>query len=520
MSKLQRDTGDNEMLDNLKRRLKRWLILVSVSLLGLLIAFFITWHVFFKYVPPGHMLVVVAKFGTDRDPTRTMSQPGEKGALQEVLGEGWHFITPIVYATEVKPNVEVPPGKVGIVMALGGKTPRDGHIITDHDEEKGIRRKVLSPGTYRFNPYGYQVDLVPAVEITPGHVGVQRRLLGKDSKSRFAASSEEKGILREVLQPGLYFINTQEYELKEHEVGIYQTSYHHDNNKSKSTGLSFPVKDGYTIALECTIEWEVLPRDVPELASRYTSWPEIEKNVIDQQARKICQDRGFNYGAQDFLEGNKREKFQEDFSDGLKTACQKQLVKVNSAYIRNIIIPENFLKLKRDRRLAEETRVTNEAKQELAQSNADVEEEKKKVKQAEEKVGKETEKLVAEIKVQVDNLDRKTTSEIEQLTAKYSAQMAELDAQTKLTLAEGETHATRLKETARSSIFKMKLDVFQGDGSAYMRYTLAEQLNPKLSLRLFHAGPGTFWTNLDGKSMNLMLTPTSQGENKESTSKK
>ncbi len=515
MSKLQKTfDGDSEFWDNLKRRLKRWLILIGVPLLGLLIVFFIMWNVFFKYVPPGHMLVVVAKFGTDRDPARTMSQPGEKGALEQVLGEGWHFVMPIFYAIEVHPNIEVPPGKVGIVTALGGKTPKDGHILTDSNDEKGIRRKVLPPGMYRLNPYGYKIDLIEAVEITPGHVGVQRRLLGKDSKSRFAGGAEEKGILREVLQPGLYFINTREYEIKQHEVGIYQTSYQHDNKK---TGLSFPVKDGYTIALECTIEWEVLPKDVPDLAARYTSWNEIEKNVVDQQARKICQDRGFNYGAQDFLEGNKREKFQQDFAEGLKAACENQLVKVNSAYIRNIIIPENFLKLKRDRRLAEETKVTNEAKQELAKSNADVEEEKKKVRQAEEKVGKETEKLVAEIKIQVENLDKKTSSEIEQLTAKYNAQMAELDAQTRLTLAEAETNATKLKETAKSSLHKMKLDVFGGDGNAYMRYTLAEQLNPKLALRLFHAGPGTFWTNLDGKSMNLMLTPPgNQGESKES----
>jgi hypothetical protein len=443
-----------------------------------------------------------------------MSQSGEKGAQEQVLGEGWHFVMPIVYATEVHRNLEVPPGQVGIVTALGGKTPKEGHFITDSDDEKGIRRKVLAPGMYRLNPYGYKVDLVPAVEITPGHVGVQRRQLGKDSTSRFAEKDDEKGILREVLQPGLYFVNTREYEVKQHETGIYQTSYHYDKNKN--TGLSFPVKDGYTITLDCTVEWEVLPKDVPELAARYTSWNEIEKNVIDQQARKFCQDRGFNYGAQDFLEGYKREKFQEDFTEELKNACQKQLVQVNSAYIRTIVIPENFLKLKRDRRLAEETKVTNEAKQELAKSNADVEEEKKKVKQAEEKVGKETEKLVAEIKVQVENLDKKTTTEIEQLTAKYTAQIAELEAHTRITLAEADTTVTTLKETARNSIYKMKLDAFQGDGNAYLRYTLAEQLNPKLALRLFHAGPGTFWTNLDGKRVNLMLTPPNQTESQSS----
>jgi hypothetical protein len=51
----------------------------------------------------------------------------------------------------------------------------------------------------------------------------------------------------------------------------------------------------------------------------------------------------------------------------------------------------------------------------------------------------------------------------------------------------------------------MKMDVFGSDGQAYLRYALAQQLNPKLVLRLFHSGPGTLWTNLDNKNMNLLL---------------
>ena len=34
---------------------------------------------------------------------------------------------------------------------------------------------------------------------------------------------------------------------------------------------------------------------------------------------------------------------------------------------------------------------------------------------------------------------------------------------------------------------------------------LAEQLNPKLMLRLFHSGPGTFWTNMGEKGANLLI---------------
>jgi hypothetical protein len=45
-------------------------------------------------------------------------------------------------------------------------------------------------------------QLVDAIEIKSGFVGVQA-LLGKDGPSRFAEKPDEKGILHEVLQPGL-----------------------------------------------------------------------------------------------------------------------------------------------------------------------------------------------------------------------------------------------------------------------------------------------------------------------------
>jgi hypothetical protein len=49
------------------------------------------------------------------------------------------------------------------------------------------------------------------------------------------------------------------------------------------------------------------------------------------------------------------------------------------------------------------------------------------------------------------------------------------------------------------------MDLFQNDANAYLKYAMAEQLNKDLKLRMFHSGPGTFWTNLGDKNMNLMM---------------
>ena len=484
---------------------RRWLLAGSLSLLTLLLLSLMLWNVFFHYVPPGKMLVIISKNGTELSEGRVLAREGEKGIQEKVLGEGWHYVTPVVYATEQHPNVTIRPGHVGIVTAQGGDLPADGRVLAEKDTEKGIRRDVLLPGSYRLNPYGFKVEEVEAVRIEPGKIGVMRRLLGQDGPDRFAHNPEEKGILREVLQPGTYYVNTKEFEVIPCEVGIYQTSYHYEPQPQKSTAISFPARDGNTISMDCTIEWEVKPADWPDLVAAYGDLTVVERNVVDQHARKISRDRGFNYGAQDFLEGEKREKFQTDFTDELKMICQENKVVVHSAFIREMIIPDNFLEQKRQRQLATETRLTSEALTETAEEAAKVAEAERMIEQAKKGVEAETERMVGGIDQETKNITIQVEADIEALKAKFGAQIAELDAERTRLTGEAEAEVKTMTETAKSSIYKKKMSVFQSDSNAYLRYSMAEKLNEKMVLRLFHSGPGTFWTNMGNKNMNLML---------------
>jgi regulator of protease activity HflC (stomatin/prohibitin superfamily) len=496
------------------RRLRRLALAIGIPLVLALVLFLVLWNTFFHYVGPGEMLVIIAKNGAPLKAGEVLADPGEKGVQRAVLGEGWHFVMPVAYSTERKRNVEVPPGQVGIVTNLGGQTPPEGRELARKDGERGVRPDVLPPGSYRLNQYGYQVEMAPATEVKPGYVGVLRRQLGRKNAGRFADGPDDKGIVREVLQPGLYYLNTKEYEVIHCEVGIDQTSYR-DKHKANEHAITFQAKDGYQIIMECTIEWEVLPNDAPELLAEFgtavsegktvVNFQTVERNVIDQHAMKISRDRGFNFGTQDFLEGSHREVFNADFTAALKEACREKHVMVRSAFIRQIIIPQEFLKQKSEKQMAAESKLTNEARELTAQSEADVEREKSMVKQAVAKVEAETERLVAGINREKENVMSRTDAEVEEMKAKYGAQIALLDAERKTVLGTAEAEATRLRETAKSSLYKMKMDVFANDGQAFLRYTLAQQLNPKMILRLFHSGPGTLWTNLDNKNMNLLL---------------
>jgi hypothetical protein len=145
------------------------------------------------------------------------------------------------------------------------------------------------------------------------------------------------------------------------------------------------------------------------------------------------------------------------------------------------------------------------AKTETAKSNAEVEEAKSMINQRVAEVGAETARLVAAIDRQRENVKTLTGAEIEKMRAEYGAKIAQLDAEREQVMGEAKAQVDKMRETAKSSLHKMKMDVFANDGNAYLRYTMAQQINPKLVLRLFHSGPGTLWTNMGDKNMNLLM---------------
>src|SRR5262249_54951111 len=140
--------------------------------------------------------------------------------------------------------------------------------------------------------------------------------------------------------------------------------------------------------------------------------------------------------------------------------CAADNVGVRSAYIRNIVIPDNFLKQKRLEQLAVEQTETSKALTETAQTKADVEEAQRMIAQREQIVQAETARMVAVVEQKTKNLTVITEAQINQLKARYGADIAALDAERELELGKAKAQATELRETARGSLYKMKMDVF------------------------------------------------------------
>ena len=176
------------------------------------------------YVPAGHMAIVTAKTGDPLPPGAILAEDGQKGVRREPLAEGRHFLNPITHDWRIVPITRIPAGSVGLVTSKNGKELPSGEILAPDHDSKGVWKDVLGPGSYRLNPEGYTVDVLNAINIPIGYVGVVTSQTGKPAAAGLFAGPGEKGVLEKVLQPGLYYVNPRAYQVDVVEIGMNQVS--------------------------------------------------------------------------------------------------------------------------------------------------------------------------------------------------------------------------------------------------------------------------------------------------------
>ncbi len=198
-------------------------LILSVVVIAVVLTIWWQWGFCRFYVGPNQMAIITAKSGDPLDPGQILAREGQKGILEEPLGEGRHFLNPIFYERKIVPAIIIDPGKVGIVTSKVGEKLPTGEFIAERGQ-KGIWRSVLGPGKYRMNPYGYNIEIADAISIPIGYAGVITSLSGEQAPSGQFANNKQKGVRKDVLQPGLYYVNAKEYKVDVLEIGINQVS--------------------------------------------------------------------------------------------------------------------------------------------------------------------------------------------------------------------------------------------------------------------------------------------------------
>ena len=520
------------------------LVVGVVALYALWLGF--KWTAMRVYVGPNEAMIVTNKFGTPLPAEYVVAPAGSnyKGVQEEVRGPGRYFLDPVEYEWEVVDQVKIPAGDpdkwewdeegnlkdaqdtapqvavISLKQSLkGGSAPAEDTVVVPNGY-KGVQQDVLTPGTYKLNKALMTWTLVPAVVVPPGSVGVVTRLVGdvgvvssaslteiskattqpsgSNVPTRLVVGPTQRGILKDVLQPGIYYLNPKMVKVTIVPVGYDQITLDHRTN----TAVRFYSFDGYQVEADFTVVWGRSPKDAPNIVANIGNVSKVRTNVIEPAMKAACQNEGAKYSAKELIQGDTRSQFQDDLSQALEKQIEARNIHVLLVLIRNIAIKDNSgrdqtmgllgtiqranIEIERDLTYKQKTK-TAVVQAELEQANKLVE------------VNRET--VAAETKVKVANIladGQKKAAEIDAQrgvqVAAVELEAAKLAAQRTEILGKAAADVEQLKRSAEAKGAKLLVDAL-GSPDAYNRYIFAKNFDPA-EVRLIFAGPGTFWTDL------------------------
>jgi len=499
------------------------------------------WTAMRVFVGPDEALVLTSKFG-DPLPAGYVVVPLDKhykGVHEEVFGPGRYFFDPVEYEWQIVKQVHVPAGDpdlwefdengnlkdpntapmVAVVSLKQGKAlEHEAEVVPDG--YKGVQEHVLTPATYKLNPALMTWTLVPAVVVPPGSVGVVTRLVGdigtvssatlteistattqaapSAAPSRLVTGPMQRGILKDVLQPGVYYLNPKMVKVSIVPVGFDQITLDHQTNKA----VRFYSYDGYQVEADFTVVWGRDPADAPNIVANIGGVDKARTNVIEPAMKAACQNEGAKYSAKELIQGDTRSKFQDDLSDSLKQQVEARNVHVLLVLIRNIAVKDTAGKDQTMGLLATIQRANIEVERDLTyKQQTQTAVVKAELEQANKLVDVSREMVAAESKVKVANIladGQKQAAEIgarrELKVAAIDLEVSKLNAQRTQILGKAAADVERMKREAEAQGAKLLVDAL-GSPEAYNRYIFAKNFEPA-DVRLIFAGPGTFWTDL------------------------
>ena len=553
------------------------------------------------YVPAGHMAIVTAKTGDPLPPGAILAEDGQKGVRREPLAEGRHFLNPITHDWRIVPITRIPAGSVGLVTSKNGKELPSGEILAPDHDSKGVWKDVLGPGSYRLNPEGYTVDVLNAINIPIGYVGVVTSQTGKPAAAGLFAGPGEKGVLEKVLQPGLYYVNPRAYQVDVVEIGMNQVSIvgksgtvvltkaqsqsanglgdlqqqtlakqvqkraeYVTNNadlgivdedsarnfsnfslsslaspsterqrnaiagaakakaRAQASGgvpaqslpasdsvafgmnqfVQFPSSDGFAIMLDMTVEFELMPESISKIFMLYGDLPAVVSKILMPQILSISRMKGSDYKARDFIDGEGRQKFQQEMTEELVRVMKEKSIVVRNAIVRHVEVPGEILEPIQSAAIAKEQDLTNVTAQETEKRRAELNTELATVDQLRREVEQETAKLVATVaattkkdvaQIEVDT--KLKVAEVDLECAKIQAKVIETRGEAKVKAEFAVANEEALGVKRRAGAFK--------DTALWADLKFADELNPELKIRVIHAGEGTLWTDLKGAGVSI-----------------
>jgi len=436
-------------------------------------------------IEPGsdEIAILIHKTGKDLPPEQIIAtEPDQKGIQLEVLPEGRYFRNPYSWEWKIEKITDIPAGKFGVLTRLYGQDLPEGRILAS-EGTKGIVAEVLQPGKYRINPYACQVELFDATSIQPGHGGVVTLLVGDDlfskeipaeMRNNYVAATGYKGVQPKVLEPGTYY-DKNPYMYSIAEVNLQSQRF----EMSGDDAINFLTVDGFTVHVEGTIEYALIPAQVAKLTQQVGDMDDIIKKIIMPLARGFSRIEGSKNPAKNYITGETRQRFQDNLEDHLKAKCLESGVAIRSVLIRNITPPDEIASVIRNREVAVQNARKIEQQIAQAKSQAELTRQEALAQQNKEKVEAETAAIRALISAKQDQEVRLIAAKQDLEVAKLETAAAQAQADAILLKAEAERKVIALDNEATANVISNQIQAFNG-GMNFARYAFFQKVGPQI----------------------------------------
>lgn len=498
---------DDVSREEVLRRLRRaggWGLIVLIGLSGLVGMIVYTFFFCRIEVPSGKIAVLMKKTGeeisNDMEIVPEAMSSQYKGIEEKVLTEGRYFYNPWKWDWDVVDQVDIPENRLGVRIRLYGDDLGYGNLIAEEQSQKGIFAEVLRPGRYPLNAIAYEAGTTPSpnrnnfielvelhepVVIPAGFIGVVTLLSAPpaDDPNQLIVETGKRGTQKETLDPGVYYINP--YVQRVNLVDCRSQRF----NLSTGGEMGFPSRDGFWVKLDGRIEFRVDPKRAAEVFVTYNDGfndrgndavveEEIIQKIILPNARSFCRLRGSDNSGRDFILGEKRLQFQEDFQRTLEATCQRQGIEIIQALITRISPPQQIALPVRQRQIAvqEAEQYVKQIEQQLSEQQLRVEQELVKQKQVLVGVEQEVVKLTVEAQRQqevavIGAEQRKKVAEVELAAAKDQAEAI-------TATGKAAAEVVNFQNAAEAAGWQKSVEAYGDSGDEFARWVMLKKLAP------------------------------------------
>ena len=475
--------------DSPMRRAGSWASVIVGVLIFLGAAGWVGYNQFRIEVKTGEMAILIHKRGKPMANSDEIAPgPEFQGVQRKILTEGRQWGNPFYEDWQIIKQEVIQKGELGVRVSLVGDDLPYGEFLAKLDADgnpttKGIVPGILIPGRYPIHPYMFLVERHSPVIVPAGSVGVVTNLAGPfpENPNTLLVPPGFRGVQEEVLKEGTNYINPYETRITLVDCRIQRF------NLAENKDMGFPSKDGFWVSLDGIVEFRVKPDKAADVLVTYVDDKEDQRNgegideavirkIILPNARSFCRLEGSNKLGREFIRGETRSQFEENFEKAMQAACDPLGIEILQALITKIRPPQKIASPVRDREIAkqEEKQYQQQILQQTSQQLLAIETEL--VKQKQELVKAEQDVVKIETEAKQEQEVALTMANQRAAVAQFKLDAAKDKASAIMALGKADAEVVRFQNEAEAAGWKEAVAAFSGAGDQYARYVLFKKM--------------------------------------------